>query len=139
MYDEGIPQLKLDGSSLDLALTGRNTYETSVNPETTGIHDISGYPLAVNYQLESRDVGLNEDIESLVLETGGKIYSEKDARALLLKDARQNSVRQSDEQVSLKMYVLLTALVFYLGEILARRIREMRKLRNAQVEIEAGK
>jgi len=139
MYDEGIPQLKLDGNSLDLALTGRNTYETSVNPETTGIHDISGYPLAINYQLESRDVGLNEDIESLVLETGGKIYSEKDARALLLKDARQNSVRQSDEQVSLKMYVLLTALVLYLGEILARRIREMRKLRNAQVEIEAGK
>lgn len=139
MYDEGIPQLKLDGSSLDLALTGRNTYETSVNPETTGIHDISGYPLAVNYQLESRDVGFNEDIESLVLETGGKIYSEKDARALLLKDARQNSVRQSDEQISLKMYVLLTALVLYLGEILARRIREMRKLRNAQVEIEAGK
>lgn len=139
MYDEGIPQLKLDGGSLDLALTGRNTYETSVNPETTGIHDISGYPLAVNYQLESRDVGLNEDIESLVLETGGKIYSEKDARALLLKDARQNSVRQSDEQVSLKMYVLLTALVLYLGEILTRRIREMRKLRNAQVEIEAGK
>ncbi|AKB82232.1 hypothetical protein MSBR3_1654 [Methanosarcina barkeri 3] len=139
MYDEGIPQLKLDGNSLDLALTGRNTYETSVNPETTGIHDISGYPLAVNYQLEYRDVGLNEDIESLVLETGGKIYSEKDARALLLKDARQSSVRQSDEQVSLKMYVLLTALVLYLGEILARRIREMRKLRNAQVEIAAGK
>lgn len=138
MYDEGIPQLNLDGSSLDLALSGRNTYETSVNPETTGIHDISGYPLAVNYQLEYRDVGLNEDIESLVLETGGKIYNEKDARALLLKDARQNSVRQSDEQVSLKMYLLLTALVLYLGEILARRIREMRKLK-AQVEIEAGK
>ncbi|HWQ48070.1 MAG TPA: hypothetical protein VN414_03810 [Methanosarcina sp.] len=137
MYDEGIPQLNLDGSSLDLALSGRNTYETSVNPETTGIHDISGYPLAVNYQLEYRDVGLNEDIESLVLETGGKIYNEKDARALLLKDARQNSVRQSDEQVSLKMYLLLTALVLYLGEILARRIREMRKLK-AQVEIEAG-
>ncbi|WP_292377390.1 vWA domain-containing protein [Methanosarcina sp. UBA289] len=137
MYDEGIPQLKLDGSSLDLALTGRSTYETSVNPETTGIHDISGYPLAVNYQLESRDVGLNEDIESLIVATGGKIYNEKEARALLLKDARQNSERQAEEQVSLKMYVLITALVLYLGEILARRIREMRKLKNAQVEIEA--
>lgn len=137
MYDEGIPQLKLDGSSLDLALTGRSTYETSVNPETTGIHDISGYPLAVNYQLESRDVGLNEDIESLIVATGGKIYNEKEARALLLKDARQNSERQAEEQVSLKMYVLITALVLYLGEILARRIREMRKLKNAQVEVEA--
>jgi hypothetical protein len=137
MYDEGIPQLKLDGSSLDLALTGRNTYETSVSPATTGIHDISGYPLAVNYQLEYRDVGLNEDIEPLILETGGKIYTEKDARALLLKDARQNSERQSDEPVSLKVYVFLAALVLYLGEIIARRIREMRKLNNAQVEVEA--
>ena len=137
MYDEGIPQLKLDGSSLDLALTGRNTYETNVNPETIGIHDLSGYPLAVNYQLEYRDVGLNKDIEPLILATGGKIYTEKDARALLLKDARQNSVRQSDEPVSLKVYVLLAALVLYLGEIIARRIREMRKL-NKQVEVETG-
>lgn len=139
MYDEGIPKLKLDGNSLDLALTGRNTYETTVNPDSIGIHDISGYPLAVNYQLEYRDVGLNEDIEPLVLATGGKIYNEKEARALLLKDARQNSVKQSDEQVSLKVYVLLAALVLYLGEILARRIREMRNLKNAQVEIEAEK
>jgi Na+/glutamate symporter len=30
--------------------------------------------------------------------------------------------------VSLKMPVLLAALVLYLGEILARRIKEMRKL-----------
>ncbi len=138
MYDEGIPQLKLDGNPIDLALSGRNTYEASVNPETIGIHDLSGYPLAVNYQLEYRDIGLNEDIESLILATGGKIYTEKDARALLLKDARQNSERQSDEPVSLKMYVLLAALVLYLSEIIARRIKEMRKLKNAQVEVEAG-
>ncbi|MDD2614717.1 MAG: hypothetical protein PHH67_04765 [Methanosarcina sp.] len=136
MYDKGIPELKLDGSSLDLALTGRNIYEASVNPETIGIHDLSGYPLAVNYQLEYRDVGLNEDIESLIAATGGKIYTEKDARALLLKDARQNSERQSDEPVSLKVYVLLAALVLYLGEIIARRIKEMNKLKNAQVEAE---
>jgi hypothetical protein len=137
MYDKGIPQIKLDGSSLDLALTGRNTYETSVNPETIGIHDLSGYPLAVNYQLEYRDIGLNKDIEPLILATGGKIYTEKDARALLLKDARQNSVKQSDEPVSLKVYVLLAALVLYLSEIIARRLREMRKL-NKQVEVETG-
>ncbi|HWR25203.1 MAG TPA: hypothetical protein VN278_03110, partial [Methanosarcina sp.] len=128
MYDKGIPQLKMDGSPLDLALTGRNTYETKVNPDSLGIHDISGYPLAVNYQLEYRDIGFNKDIESLILATGGKVYTEKDARALLLKDARQNSIRQSDEPVSLKVYVLIAALILYLGEIIARRVKEMRKL-----------
>lgn len=134
MYDEGIPQLKLNGAQLDLALTGRNTYETSVNPVNIGIHDISGYPLAVNYPLEYLEVGLNKDIEPLILTTGGKIYTEQEARALLLKDARQNSERESNEPVSLKMYVLLAALVLYLGEVLARRIREMRRLKQAQGE-----
>jgi hypothetical protein len=33
--------------------------------------------------------------------------------------------------------VFLAALVLYLGEIIARRIKEMRKLNNAQVEVEA--
>ncbi len=130
MYDEGIPQLKLDGNPLNLALTGRNTYETSVNPESIGIHDISGYPLAVNYQLEYRDMGLNKDIEPLILATGGKIYTEKEARALLLKDARQNSEREANEPVSLKVYVFLAALILYLSEIIARRIKEMKKLNN---------
>ncbi|MDD4249060.1 MAG: VWA domain-containing protein [Methanosarcina sp.] len=134
MYDEGVPQLKLDGSPLDLALTGRNTYEASVNPDKIGIHDISGYPLAVNYPLEYLEVGFNNDIEPLILATGGKIYTEKEARALLLKDARQNSERDSNDPVSLKVYVLLAALVLYLGEILVRRIREMRRLKKSQGE-----
>jgi len=134
MYDEGIPQLKLDGAQLDLALTGRNTYEASVNPSEIGIHDISGYPLAVNYPLEYRDVGLNNDLEPLILSTGGEIYTEKEARAFLLKDARQNSEREATEPVSLKVYVLLAALLLYLGEVLVRRIREMRRLKQAQGE-----
>ncbi|WP_440947508.1 hypothetical protein ACSAZL_04340 [Methanosarcina sp. T3] len=134
MYDEGVPQLKLDGAQLDLALTGRNTYEASVNPDEIGIHDISGYPLAVNYPLEYRDVGLNNDIKPLILSTGGEIYTEKEARAFLLKDARQNSEREATEPVSLKIYVLLAALALYLGEVLVRRIREMRRLKQAQGE-----
>ena len=36
------------------------------------------------------------------------------------------------------MYVLLAALVLYLGEILVRRIREMRRLKQAQGETGAG-
>jgi uncharacterized membrane protein len=135
MYDEGIPKLKLNGAQLDLALTGRNTYETSVNPVNIGIHDISGYPLAVNYALEYLEVGNNKDIEPLIVATGGKIYTEKEARASLLKDARQNSQKEANEPVSLKMYVLIAALVIYLAEVIARRIKEMRRLTQAQGEI----
>ncbi|HIH75626.1 MAG TPA: VWA domain-containing protein [Methanosarcina sp.] len=138
MYDEGVPQLKLNGAQIDLALTGRNTYEASINPINIGINDISGYPLAVNYALEYLEIGHNEDIESLIAATGGKIYTEREARASLLKDARQNSERESDEPVSLKIYVLLAALILYLGEVIARRIKEMRRLRQTQGETEKG-
>lgn len=137
MYDEGIPKLNLDKTPLELALTGRNTYEASVNPESMGIHDISGYPLAVNYPLEYRDVGLNKDIEPLIIATGGKIYTEQEAKALLLKDARQNSQREVTEPVGLKVYILLLALLIYLSEIIARRLKEMKNLN--QVPSETGK
>ena len=137
MYDEGIPKLNLDKTPLELALTGRNTYEASVNPESMGTHDISGYPLAVNYPLEYRDIGLNKDIEPLIIATGGKIYTEQDARALLLKDARENSQREVTEPVGLKVYILLLALLIYLSEIIARRLKEMKKLN--QVPSETGK
>lgn len=137
MYDQGIPRLNLDKTPLELALTGRNTYEASVNPESIGIHDISGYPLAVNYPLEYRDIGLNKDIEPLIIATGGKIYTEQEARALLLKDARENSQREVTEPVSLKVYILLLALLIYLSEIVARRLKEMKKLN--QVPSETGK
>ncbi len=138
MYEEGVPKLKLDGEALDLALTGRNIYETTVSPDTPGLHDISGYPLAVNYPLEFRDVGINKEVEPLVLATGGNIYDSREARALLLKDARQNSEREVQEPMSLKMYVLLAALLLYLSEIIVRRIREMRKLRKLQA-VQAAK
>ena len=83
-------------------------------------------------------MGLNKDIGPLILATGGKIYTEKDARAFLLKDARQNSQREANEPVSLKVYVLLAALILYLSEIIARRIKEMRKFNKAG-EAETGK
>ncbi|WP_440954869.1 VWA domain-containing protein [Methanosarcina sp. Mfa9] len=138
MYEEGVPKLKLDGEPLDFALTGRNIYETTVSPDTPGLHDISGYPLAVNYPLEFRDVGINKEVEPLVLATGGNIYDAREARALLLKDARQNSEREVQEPMSLKMYVLLAALLLYLSEIIVRRIREMRRLRKLQA-VQAAK
>ncbi len=138
MYEEGVPKLKMNGEPLDLALTGRNIYETTVSPDTNGLHDISGYPLAVNYPLEFRDVGINKEIEPLVLATGGNIYTPKEARALLLKDARQNSEREVQEPMSLKVYVLLAALLLYLSEIIVRRIREMRRLRKMQA-VQAAK
>ncbi|HJH32487.1 MAG TPA: VWA domain-containing protein [Methanosarcinaceae archaeon] len=134
MYDEGVlPALKLDGTgSLELSVTGENTYETTIDPDRIGMHDISGYPVAVNYALEYRDVGLNEDMPSFIISSGGKTYNERYARALLLEDAKKNSERVVQEPVSWKMYFVIAALLLFLLEIVIRRIKEIQAAKRAE-------
>ncbi|AFV22331.1 hypothetical protein Mpsy_0118 [Methanolobus psychrophilus R15] len=137
MYDTGIPILKLNGNNVDLSLTGNNVYEASVSPDTIGVHDLSGYPLAVNYALEYRDVGLNEDLPSLIRAYGGNTYTEDEARASLLTEAQQKSQKLVRDIVSHKMYFLLAALIIFLGEVIVRRIREIREMKKMQSETQA--
>ena len=134
MYDEGVlPTLTLDNTEpVELSVTGKNTYDTTVNPNRIGMHDISGYPVAVNYALEYRDVGLNEELPALVKSSGGKTYDERDARALLLEDARANSERVVQEPVSWKMYCIIAALMLFLLEIVIRRIKEIQAAKRAE-------
>jgi uncharacterized membrane protein len=133
MYDEGVvPALTLDNTPIELSVTGKNTYETTIDPKRIGLHDVSGYPVAVNYALEYLDVGLNEDLPVFIKANGGKTYTEQEARALLLEDARKNSQRIVKEPVSLKMYFILAALVLFLVEIIIRRIREIQEARRAE-------
>ena len=134
MYDEGVlPTLTLDDTEpLELSVIGKNTYDTTIDPDRIGMHDISGYPVAVNYALEYRDVGLNEELPALVKSSGGKTYNERDARALLLEDARANSERVIQEPVSWKMYFIIAALLLFLLEIVIRRIKEIQAAKRAE-------
>ncbi|WP_207205263.1 vWA domain-containing protein [Methanolobus psychrotolerans] len=137
MYDEGIPTLKLDGDALDLSLTGNNVYESVINPSPIGIHDLSGYPIAVNYALEYRDVGLNEELPALIKAYGGSTYSVNEARAQLFEEAKGKSEKIVRDSVSQKIYFLLAALIIFLGEVILRRIKEIREMKKLQQEIGA--
>ncbi|ADE36483.1 vWA domain-containing protein [Methanohalophilus mahii] len=132
MYDEKVPELTYRGDELELAFVGENTYEAQIFPKTVGMHYVSGYPIAVNYAIEYRDVGLNEDLPSLIAGNGGKVYSQKEARANLLTDARQNSLQSRMEPVSWKMYFILVALLLFLGEVMLRRGLEIIESRKKQ-------
>ncbi len=136
MYDEGIPTLKLDGDALDLSLTGNNVYEAVINPSPIGLHDLSGYPVAVNYALEYRDVGLNEELPALIKSSGGSTYSVNEARAKLFEEAQGNSEKLVRDSVSQKIYFLLAALIIFLGEVILRRIKEIKEMKKLQQEIE---
>lgn len=125
MYDEGTPKLSYKGNDLEFSLIGQDTYETTIDPSTIGIHSVSGYPIAVNYGIEYHDVGVNEELEKYVVGSGGKVYTENEAKALLLSDARENSYKPRLTQVSQKMYYILAALLLFLLEVCLRRGREI--------------
>ncbi|WMW24854.1 VWA domain-containing protein [Methanolobus sediminis] len=136
MYDEGIPTLKLDGETLDLSLTGTNVYEAVIEPEPIGMHDLSGYPVAVNYALEYRNMGLNEDMAALITANGGSIYtSVTEARSSIFEEAQDNSEKLVKESVSQKIYFLLAALIIFLGEVTIRRIKEIKEMKQQEKEI----
>ncbi|MDK2891798.1 VWA domain-containing protein [Methanohalophilus sp.] len=126
MYDtDTVPKLVYEGSELELSLVGRNKYKATINPSKIGIHHVSGYPIAVNYGIEYRDVGINEELLSLIDKSDGKVYSKNEAKALLLSDARENSYKPRLVQVSQKMYYILAALLLFLLEVCLSRGREI--------------
>jgi hypothetical protein len=136
MYDEGIPTLKLDGESLDLSLTGTNVYEAVIEPEPIGMHYLSGYPVAVNYALEYRNMGLNEGMPALITANGGSIYtSVTEARSGIFDEAQENSEKLVKESVSQKYYFLIAALILFLGEVIIRRMKEIKEMKQQEKEI----
>lgn len=137
MYDEGIPAVELDDeNSIDLSLTGKDTYEATIDVGQVGMHYISGYPIAVNYALEYRDVGINPDLAEMIKANGGNTYTKSEAQALLLKDARENSQKLIKETVSQKMYFILAALILFLLEVAIRRLREIKEMKEQEKKMQ---
>lgn len=131
MYDTGTPSIKLDeNKDIDLSLIGQNTYEATVDMGNPGIHSISGYPIAVNYPLEYKDVGINPQFENMIENNGGKVYTLQEAKNSVLQDATitaQNKLNR--EKVDKKIYFILTALLIFLTEIIIRRLKEIKKMK----------
>ncbi len=124
-----VPAVTLDGAPLDLSRTGPTTYQASINLEKTGFHDLSGYGIAVNYPLEYRDVGFNDQLESVIVANGGSVYDESSVQGLLLMDIKEKSVRTVQQPISEKEPFLLAALGLFLAEVIARRMKDYRKER----------
>ena len=136
MYDEGTPTLKLDGEALDLSLTGTNVYEAVIEPDSIGMHYLSGYPVAVNYALEYRNMGLNEDMVVLIRANGGSTYgSVTEARSGIFEKAQENSEKLVKDSVSQKIYFLIAALIIFLGEVALRRIKEIKEMKQQEKEL----
>ncbi|MGB8217315.1 MAG: vWA domain-containing protein [Candidatus Methanoperedens sp.] len=127
------PIVKLDGKTdINLASTGPNTFEYTLNFDKDtdkGFHDLSGYGIAVNYPLEYRDVGFNDQLTSVIDANGGRVYDESEVEGLLLLDIKEKAVRTVQEPMSQKEPFLLAALGLFLTEVIIRRLKDYRKER----------
>jgi uncharacterized membrane protein len=127
------PIVKLDGKTdINLASTGPNTFEYTLNFDKDtdkGFHDLSGYGIAVNYPLEYRDVGFNDQLTPVIDANGGRVYDESEVEGLLLLDIKEKAVRTVQEPMSQKEPFLLAALGLFLIEVIIRRLKDYRKER----------
>jgi hypothetical protein len=134
MYDGGVPNLMFNESRLILTLESENVYTAELVFNQTGTFNVSGYPITVNYPIEYRDIGVNPKLRSLVESTGGYVYSVSDAKNLYIENNGDEVTYKTREPVSFNVYLLLIALLIFLGEVIYRRIMEIKELRRLHEE-----
>lgn len=122
-----VPQVQLDKMDIALSSTGPTTYETTINPDKEGFHDLSGYGIAVNYPIEYKEVGFNDELKTIIESNGGRVYEEDGVEGLLFMDIKDKATRTVEAPQSEKEPFLLAALIIFLAEVIIRRIKDYRK------------
>ncbi len=116
---------RIDG--VEVERVGENRYSAVVTPEEGGVYRVGDYRIAVNYPLEYRYVGFNPDFSRLIMSSGGMVFSEEEVAGNLVEEARKRSEMTVQERVSRRWSLLFLALAIFLGEVIARRLVEVRR------------
>lgn len=96
------------------------TYSAQLTPTQIGFFEALGTPFASNYPNEYERVGLNPELEQVVSSTGGKMFGENDADAII-KHAKARAKRTISSREPVRWQLLIAALVLLLAEIFMRR------------------
>lgn len=103
-------------------------YECIIVPTSVGFGTILGKDFGVNYDLEYRDIGFNEnEIEQLTKETGGSIFNPTDYSNIIKKAKDKAKIELMTKQY-IDWYFVVAAMALFLIEVLIRRIKE--KIKN---------
>jgi uncharacterized membrane protein len=106
---------------------GENRYMAVVTPERVGIYTVGDYGIAVNYPLEFRYVGFNPEFSRLIMSNGGMVYTEAEVAGSIVEEARNRSEIATQQRVSRRWILLFAALAIFLFEVIARRLREVKR------------
>ncbi|MBN2052115.1 VWA domain-containing protein [Candidatus Woesearchaeota archaeon] len=110
---------------LTFTRTGENQYQSDFIPTATGFNQVLGKSFAVNYEKEYQQLGLNPGLESVVAQSGGKLFKPTDSKGIA-NFVKSISKRSKVERTTILWPFLLAAAIIFLIEITIRKIRERR-------------
>ncbi|QKQ98454.1 VWA domain-containing protein [Candidatus Nanohaloarchaea archaeon] len=122
---ESRPEVEASYSIEGLTRDAGGTYSDRLDPEGLGFHSFHGVPYSYNYNPELQEVGYDSRIDSIARKTGGEVYSvgKKDK---IVSDLRSFSSEKVVRKTSLTPYLLVLALVVFLGEVGFRKFKGRR-------------
>ncbi len=98
-----------------------NLYKGDFYVDKTGFNGIMGALFAVNYESEYQDIGNNPELNTVVSNTGGKLFNFDDTNKIV-EFIRQKSIRELFINKTYSWIFLLIALGLYLIEVCVRRL-----------------
>jgi uncharacterized membrane protein len=126
-YVEAISKEPPKHEKLAFAKVDVNTYNAEFRPESTGFFNFLGADVAVNYNTEYLNLGINEDFINLINSTGGRIF-EKDDLEGIIDFVIEKSRRIKIDSTDFVWPFALMVIVLFLVEIFIRRLWENKKL-----------
>lgn len=100
---------------------GEDLYVKTFTPAETGFRSFNGTVYGYNYNPEVQEVGYNTEIESVVNETGGNIYSPGE-ETRIEENLKQFSQRKVERKKFLTNYLLVAILLVFLAEVGYRKM-----------------
>ena len=113
---------------IELSKIDKDLYSGVFHPTNAGFIDILGTTIAVNYNSEYADVGINPLLEEAVKSTGGQMLNPDEVEKIV-ELIKVNSRRIKTDNVFYRWLFILAALVLFLIDVCVRRFNENRKLK----------
>lgn len=113
---------------LEFSKIDANLYSAEFESDQTGFHSILGSVVAVNYNDEYKEIGINPKLRDLITATGGKIFDPSNIDSIL-EGVKSMSKRTKTDTVYYRWPFALIAVLLFLGEIAIRRIQENKGFR----------
>ncbi|MEM4247495.1 MAG: hypothetical protein QXF14_04195, partial [Candidatus Woesearchaeota archaeon] len=96
-------------------------YSAAMTPTTVGFHEVSGAVFAANYAREYGGLGFNDELNKIVLSTGGKVFAPDDIDGIVAHTkARARRIVNTKDRLGWPF--VLAAVAIFLIEIFIRRL-----------------